>query len=336
MKVDAGLFGGGLGGVPNRAMGVEADGFDGVVSAEVYADPFLPLALAAEHTNRIDLLTSIVVAFSRNPMTTACVAHDLNAYSKGRLVLGLGSQIEAHITRRFNMPWSKPAARMREYILAMRAIWDCWYEGKKLDFRGEFYQHTLMTPMFTPPDTSQGPPRVFLAGVGPLMTEVAAEVADGLIVHLFTTERYFREVTLPAVERGLARSGRRREDFEILGPVFARLTDDEQSFAEQTTALRRNIAFYASTPAYRGVLAQHGWEELQGELHRMSKLGQWEEMGDRISDEMLDTFIMTASSNNLADAVQARYGGMLDRLMDRFEIADRDLHREQVAKLRAM
>jgi len=336
MKVDAGLFQVELDGVPRLAARIEEDGFDGAVSAEVSTDPFLSLALAAEHTSRIDLLTSIAVAFSRNPMTTACVAHDLNAYSKGRLILGLGSQVEAHITRRFNMPWSKPAARMREYVLAMRAIWDCWYEGIKLDFRGKFYQHTLMTPLFTPPDTSQGPPRVYLAAVGPLMTEVAAEVANGLIVHLFTTERYFREVTLPAVERGLARSGKSREDFEIMGPVFARLTDDEQIFADQCTSLRRQIAFYASTPAYRGVLERHGWEDLQAELNRMAKLDQWEEMGDRISDEMLDEFSLTTSAEALAENVHARYGEMFDRLMDRFEIADRDLHREQVAKLRAL
>ena len=336
MKVDAGLFGPGLEGIPTRAAQVEADGYDGALSAEVYEDPFLPLAIAAEHTRRVDLVTSIVVAFARNPMSMAGVAHDLNAYSKGRLVLGMGSQVEAHITRRFSMPWSRPAARMREYILAMRAIWDCWYNGTKLDFRGEFYQHTLMTPMFTPPDTSQGPPRVCLAAVGPLMTEVAGEVADGLILHLFTTERYFNEVTLPALERGLAKSGRRREDFEIMGPVFARLTDDEQAFAEQTKTTRQQIAFYASTPAYRGVLAQHGWEDLQGELRTMSKRGQWEEMGDRISDEMLDAFSLVTPAEQLAEAVGARYGGILDRLMDRFEIDDRDLHREQVARLRAL
>ena len=336
MKVDAALFGPGLEGIPTRAAQVEADGYDGALSAEVYETPFLPLAIAAEHTCRVDLVTSIAVAFARNPMSMACVAHDLNAYSKGRLVLGMGSQVEAHITRRFSMPWSKPAARMREYILAMRAIWDCWYNGTRLDFRGEFYQHTLMTPMFTPPDTSQGAPRVCLAAVGPLMTEVAGEVADGLILHLFTTERYFKEVTLPALERGLAKSGRRREDFEIMGPVFARLTDDEQAFAEQTKATRQQIAFYASTPAYRGVLAQHGWEDLQGELRTMSKRGQWEEMGDRISDEMLDAFSLVTPAEQLAEAVGARYGGILDRLMDRFEIDDRDLHREQVARLRAL
>jgi len=161
-------------------------------------------------------------------------------------------------------------------------------------------------------------------------------VANGLIVHLFTTERYFREVTLPAVERGLARSGKSREDFEIMGPVFARLTDDEQIFADQCTSLRRQIAFYASTPAYRGVLERHGWEDLQAELNRMAKLDQWEEMGDRISDEMLDEFSLTTSAEALAENVHARYGEMFDRLMDRFEIADRDLHREQVAKLRAL
>ena len=193
--------------MPARARELEAAGYDGAVSAEISSDPFLPLLLAAEHSERLELMTSIAVAFARNPMLLAQMGHDLNAYSKGRFILGLGSQIRPHITKRFSMPWSHPAARMRELILAMRAIWDCWYGGKPLQFRGEFYTHTLMTPMFTPTNTKYGAPRVFLAAVGPLMTEAAGEVADGLIAHAFTTERYLREVTLPAVERGLASAG---------------------------------------------------------------------------------------------------------------------------------
>jgi probable F420-dependent oxidoreductase len=335
MKVDAGLPLGELGAVPERARRIEALGYDGAISAEVSSDPFLPLALAAEHTRRIDLLTSIAVAFARTPMTLAHVGHDLNCFSRGRFVLGLGSQIEAHITKRFGMPWSRPAARMREFVLALRAIWSCWYEGKPLDFRGEFYRHTLMTPMFTPSDRSWGAPRVFVAAVGPVMTEVAAEVADGLIAHAFTTGRYLREVTLPAVERGLARAGRRREDFEILCPVFTRVAGDAERFEQQTRALRQQVAFYASTPAYRGVLELHGWGELQGELNRLSKLGRWAEMGERIGEDVLDAFCVTAEPSRLAEALLERCAGAVDRMLDGFGLTDPDQRAELLAKLRA-
>ncbi len=278
MKVLGGLMAG-LADVPGAVARLEERGYDGAVPAEVASDPFLPLLLAAEHSERIALMTAIAVAFARNPMTLANVAHDLNAYSRGRFVLGLGSQIRPHIRRRFSMPWSQPAARMREFILAMRAIWDCWYNGEKLDLRGDFYQHTLMTPMFTPTNTEYGAPRVALAAVGPLMTETAGEVADGLIAHAFTTQRYMREVTLPALERGFAKSGRSRADFVITCPVFVVSGVDEQSREASRSSVSQQIAFYGSTPAYRRVLELHGWGELQGELHRMSKQGLWGEMG---------------------------------------------------------
>ena len=219
MKIGGGLMGD-LTLVPERVKRLEAEGYDLAITAEIASDPFMPLLLAAEHSERIELMTSIAVAFARNPMTLANLSHDLNAYSKGRFVLGLGSQIRPHIEKRFSMPWSRPAARMREFILAMRAIWDCWYEAKPLDFRGDFYRHALMTPMFTPQNTQYGRPRVMLAAVGPRMAEVAGEVADGIIAHGFTTRRYLEEVTLPAVERGLALAGRSRSDFEVLCPAF--------------------------------------------------------------------------------------------------------------------
>src|SRR5688572_4066144 len=250
MKVDGALITTQLADVPARALALEAAGYDGGISAEIASDPFLPLALAAEHTQRLELITSIAVAFARNPMLLANIGHDLNAYSKGRFILGLGSQIRPHIQKRFSMPWSKPAARMREFILAMRAVWDCWYNGKPLDFRGEFYTHTLMTPMFVPANTRHGAPRVFLAAVGPRMTEVAGEVADGMIAHAFTTERYVREVTLPALERGLARAGKRRESFQLTCPVFVVTGRDEKSHAASRSAVCKQISFYGSTPAY--------------------------------------------------------------------------------------
>ena len=322
MKIDGGLMIDDLAKVPERARALGAAGYDGAVTAEVSSDPFLPLALAAEHTERIELLTSIAVAFARNPMTMAQIAHDLNAFSKGRMILGLGSQIRPHITKRFSMPWDKPASRMREFIQAMRAIWDCWYEGKQLDFRGDFYTHTLMTPMFTPNELSYGAPRVFLAAVGPKMTEVAAENADGLIAHAFTTERYMREVTLPAVERGLAAAGRSREDFEVTCPVFVVTGRTEEEFNRNRVATCAQIAFYGSTPAYRPVLALHGWGDLQTELNQMSKQGLWKEMGEQIDDEILQAFAVVGEPREIVGKLLPRCEGAIDRVLSMFSFMD--------------
>ena len=334
MKVLGGLMGD-LSAVPARAKQLESRGYDAAVTAETASDPFFPLVLAAEHTERIELMTSIAVAFARTPMTLAAIGHDVNAYSKGRFVLGLGSQIKPHITKRFSMPWSQPAARMREFILAMRAVWDCWYKGEKLNFRGDFYQHTLMTPMFTPRNTEHGPPRVALAAVGPLMTEAAGEVADGLIAHAFTTQRYLREVTLPALERGFEKSGRARADFEITCPVFVVTGDSEESLASSRQAIKQQIAFYGSTPAYRPVLEMHGWGELQTELTRMSKAGKWVEMGTLITDEMLEEFAVIAERAKVADALVARYGDVVDNWMGTFTTSDPDLESDMLKVLHA-
>jgi probable F420-dependent oxidoreductase len=313
MKVDAGLIAADLAQVPARARELETAGFDGCVSAEIASDPFFPLLLAAEHTTRLELMTSIAVAFARSPMTLANVGHDLNAFSKGRFLLGLGSQIQPHITKRFSMPWSHPAARMRELILAMRAIWRCWYEGEKLAFRGEFYTHTLMTPMFTPTNTQYGAPKVLLAAVGPKMTEVAGEVADGMIVHGFTTPRYVHEVTLPAIERGLAAAGRSRKGFQLACPVFVVTGRDAREWEQSRSAVCKQIAFYGSTPAYRPVLELHGWGGLQGELNALSKQGKWDEMGERIDDTILEEFAIVGTPDEIVPKMKARYGDVIDR-----------------------
>jgi probable F420-dependent oxidoreductase len=316
MKVDAGLFDtADLASVPENAKKLEAQGYDGLITAETSGDPFFPLLLAAEHTERVDLMTSIAVAFARNPMILANVGNDLQSISKGRFILGLGSQIKPHIEKRFSQPWSRPAARMREFILAMRAIWDCWYEGKKLAFRGEFYTHTLMTPMFTPTNNPHGAPRVLLAAVGPKMTEVAGEVADGMIVHGFTTGRYLREITMPAIEKGLAAAGRARESFELSYPVFVVTGRDEREWERSRLAVSRQIGFYGSTPAYRRVLETHGWGELQTELNVLSKRGEWDTMGERISDEILEAFAVVAEPGKVASEVKARFGGLVDRVV---------------------
>lgn len=334
MKVDGGLPTD-LHEVPSRIRELEDSGFAAAMTAETAHDPFFPLLLAAEHSERIDLMTSIAVAFARTPMNLANVGHDLNAYSKGRLILGLGSQIRPHITKRFSMPWSHPARRMREFILAMRAIWSNWYEGERLRFQGEFYSHTLMTPMFSPTDTEHGPPRVFLAAVGPLMTEVAGEVADGLIVHPFTTQSYMRDTTLPAIERGLATAGRDRSDFEIAYPGFIVSGQDEKTFEATKQAVKKQISFYGSTPAYRPVLESEGWGDLQLELNRMSKQGQWDEMGLLITDEMLDAFAVVGEPGDLARGVLDRYGEVVDRMSPNLRFLDEATQRDVIASLSA-
>ncbi len=335
MKIDAGLMTADLAHVPENAKRLEAQGYDGIVTAETSHDPFFPLLLAAEHTQRIELMTSIAVAFARSPMNLANIGHDLNAYSKGRFVLGLGSQIAPHITKRFSMPWSSPAARMRELILAMRAIWKCWYEGEKLNFRGDHYTHTLMTPMFTPLDTQYGAPKVFLAAVGPLMTEVAGETADGMIIHAFTTAKYVREQTLPAIERGLAKAGRKRSDFQLAYPVFVVTGLDEKAWEQSRTAVTKQIAFYGSTPAYRPVLEAHGWGDLQSELNAMSKRGEWDEMGRRITDEILEEFAVVGSPNEIPRKLKQRYGQHVDRVLATFNFTTEDARRAALEELRA-
>lgn len=313
MLVDGGI-GSDLAGAATSAARQEAVGYDGLWAAETNHDPFLALTLAAEHTERVQLGTGIAVAFSRSPMTLATTAYDLNAFAEGRLLLGLGSQIKAHITRRFSMPWSHPAPRMREFISAMAAIWDCWANGTKLDFRGDFYQHTLMTPFFDPGTNEFGAPKVFLAAVGELMTQVAGEVADGMLCHGFTTESYLREVTLPNVTRGLDASGRDRSAIELSLPAFVVSGTTEEEMADAARGVRQQIAFYGSTPAYRGVLEHHGWGDLQTELNAMSKDGQWAEMGERIDDDMLATFAVVAEPDQLADQLTSRYGDLVDRI----------------------
>jgi len=313
MKVDGTVMVPGLGHVGPAARELEELGYDGVLTAETSHDPFFPLLLAAEHTERIEIGTGIAVAFARSPMTLANVGYDLQQFSEGRFILGLGSQIRPHIEKRFSMPWSHPAARMRELVLAMRAIWACWNDGEKLDFRGDFYRHTLMTPFFNPGPSKYGSPKVFLAAVGKMMTEVAGEVSDGLIVHGFTTERYVREVTMPALERGLAKAGRSRDAVEVTGPLFVVTGETEEGMAGAQKMVKRQIAFYGSTPAYRGVLDLHGWGDLQPELNALSKQGEWEKMGEAIDDTMLETFAVIAEPEHVAAELGKRFGGLFDR-----------------------
>ena len=318
MKVDGGL---GLttdtAAIAANAKAQEAAGYDGVWTAETSHDPFLPLAIAAANTERLELGTGIAVAFARNPMLLANIGWDLQSLTRGRFVLGLGSQIKPHITKRFSMQWSSPAARMREMVLAIRAIWDTWENGTALQFRGEFYKHTLMTPFFAPDPAELGdfgPPRIFLAGVGELMTEVAGEVCDGFFCHGFTTEKYLREVTIPALERGRAKAGKTMEGFEIVGPSFVVTATDEEEMDKAKAATRQQIAFYGSTPAYRKVLEIHGWGALQDELNTLSKQGKWVEMGGLIDDEVLNTFAVVGTPEEIAPELGRRYADVISRI----------------------
>lgn len=313
MKVDGGL-GFDAADAAAGARRVEEEGFDGLWCAETAHDPFLALMLAAEHTERIELGTGIAVAFARNPMSTAILANDLQAFSKGRFLLGLGSQIKPHIEKRFSMPWSRPALRMREYISAMRAIWSAWHDGTKLAFRGDFYTHILMPPFFNAGPNPHGAPKVFLAAVGERMTEVAGEVGDGLLAHGFTTARYMREVTIPALERGLARAGRSRRDFEVSYPAMIVTGAGEEEREQADRAVRAQLAFYGSTPAYRPVLELHGWGDLQGELNAMSKRGEWAAMGDLVPDELVEAFAVVAPPEKVPALLAERFGGMVTRM----------------------
>ncbi|MFD3312726.1 LLM class F420-dependent oxidoreductase [Streptomyces sp. NPDC058694] len=317
MKVDGKLNVWRTAEVVEEARHHEKAGYDGLWASESKHDPFLPLLLAAEHTDRLEVGTAIAVAFARSPMQLAYTAHDLQSYSGGRFVLGLGSQIKPHIERRFAMPWSRPAARMREYVSALRAIWAAWNEGEKLDFRGDFYTHTLMSPFFSPPPAPGGAPQVFVAAVGEAMTRVAGEVADGLLAHGFTTERYLREVTLPTVEAGLVKSGRTRGDFSVSHLLLTATGRTEEELARAVDGTRRQIAFYGSTPAYRGVLELHGWGELGDELNALSKSDRddkWEAMGGLVDDDVLHTFAVVAEPQRVAAEIRRRYGSLVDRV----------------------
>ena len=313
MKTDA-IIHGNLADAAAAIRRAEDAGFDGAVSVEISHDPFLPLALGAAATERVDLITGIAVAFARNPMNAAVIANDINRLSNGRFILGLGSQIKPHITKRFSMPWSDPAARMREFVLAVRAIWESWNEGTPLAFRGEYYRHTLMTPMFDQGPSECGNPRIFVAAVGPAMTAVAGEVADGLMAHGFTTPRYLREVTMVNLAKGLARSYRSRSDVEVTIPIMAAVGRDDAEVAPKLAAVRQQLAFYGSTPAYRGVLEHHGWGDVGDELNRLSKQGEWVAMGDLISDEMLREFAVVGDLESVSAEITSKFGGMVDRV----------------------
>jgi probable F420-dependent oxidoreductase len=307
MKIDGALIGRDWTRSGEEAALLEAQGFAGAWSFEGQHDPFIPLVLAADRTESIELGTAIAVAFARNPMITAYSALDVQTLSKGRFILGLGTQIRPHIEKRFSQPWSKPVERMREFVLALRAIWSAWTEGGRLDFRGEFYTHTLMTPMFVPPMPFGSPP-IYLAGVGPRMVEMVGEVADGFFVHPFHSAAFLEAETLPALRRGLAKAGRDEATFAISCQTIVAIGSNDAEIEAARQKARGQISFYGSTPAYKGVLEHHGHPELQPELNRLSKQGKWGDMMSLIDDALFDELAVSGTPGQVARALRARNG----------------------------
>lgn len=313
MKID-GPFYADMAGAAAEAKRLAGIGYDGVYTLEGSWDPFLPLALASEHAPDLDIATGIAVAFPRNPSHIAYQAWDLQKFSQGKFMLGIGSQIKAHIEKRFGLPFGPPAARMREYILAVKAFFDCWQNETKLDFQGEYYRHTLMTPMFNPGPNPYGVPPILLGALGPLMTQVAGEVADGLIIHPFNSVPFVQENALPAVRKGLDKSARSEDDFiiQVNAIVITGETDEAYHAAEQS--VKGLLGFYSSTPAYRPPMDAVGLGDLQPKLNALSKEGKWEQLGNYINDEFLDAFCVRGKPEDIAGKLKEQYGSYADRL----------------------
>ncbi|HEY7711182.1 MAG TPA: TIGR03617 family F420-dependent LLM class oxidoreductase [Candidatus Entotheonella sp.] len=303
-----------LGQVAQVARDAEATGFGAMWSAETRHDPFMPLVLAAEHTSHIRLGTAVAIAFPRSPMVFANIGWDLAKFSGGRFILGLGTQVKGHNERRFSTPWVPPGPRLRDMILAIRAIWDSWQNGTRLNFHSEHYTHTLMTPFFNPGPIEHPDVPIYIGGVNPYMCRMAGEVADGLLMHSLNSVTYIRTVVLPAIDQGLHKSGRSRSDFTLRGTVFPVLAETEEELELARAAVRQRIAFYASTRTYKAVLDAHGWGDLTDQLHGMASRGAWEAMGYEITDEMLDAFCVTSTPDELGVKLRERFDGLVDRL----------------------
>ena len=315
-KLDAGLGTEGdyLKDVDRTARAAEDLGFAGLWSSETKHDGFLPLAVAANATEKIELGTSVAIAFSRSPMETAQTAWDLQHLSDGRFVLGLGTQVRAHVERRFSMPFDKPAARLREYILAVRAIWESFQTEGRLRFEGEFYRHTLMTPFFNPGPIEHPEIPIYIAGVNTRLAHLAGELCDGFHVHPFHSPEYVRRTVKPAVAEGAETAGRDPEEVELATSVFVVSGESERETAERREAVRAQIGFYASTPTYRTVLEAHGWEEVGGRLGALAREKRWREMPALITDEMLRAFVVEAAPEELGAALSERYSGLIGRV----------------------
>jgi probable F420-dependent oxidoreductase len=316
VRLDAGLGTEGkyLKGIDRTARAAEDLGFAGLWTSETKHDAFLPLAIAANATQKLDLGTSVAIAFSRSPMETAQTAWDLQDLSGGRFILGLGTQVKAHVTRRFSMPWDRPAARLREYILALRAIWESFQTEGPLNFEGEFYRHTLMSPFFNPGPIERPEIPVFIAGVNTRLAHLAGELCDGFHVHPFHSPEYVRRTVKPAIAEGAAQANRDPDQVELATSVFVVAAETEEEASEQREAVRSQLSFYASTPTYRTVLEAHGWQEVGERLGLLARERKWPEMPNLITDEMLQAFVVEAAPDEVGPALKERYEGLIDRV----------------------
>ena len=315
MKLDANLgVEGHLRTAGETARAADEMGFAGLWANETKHDGFLPLALAASASRRVELGTSVAIAFSRSPMETAQTAWDLQDLSDGRFILGLGTQVKAHVKRRFSMPWDRPVARLRDYILALRAIWRSFQTEEPLKYEGEFYSHTLLTPFFDPGPIENPTIPIYVAGVNTGLATLAGELCDGFHVHPFHSPEYIRETVEPAIAVGAARAGREPEGVELATSVFVVTGDDEAEIDASREKMRSQAAFYASTPTYRTVLEAHGWEDVGGELGALARQKKWDEMPGLVTDEMLRAFVVEAPPEGIGDALRERYAGLVDRV----------------------
>jgi probable F420-dependent oxidoreductase len=316
---------------------VEAYGFDGLWTAEAAHNPFLPLAIMGTTTQKMALGTQIAVAFARSPMTTAQMAWDLQSQTDGRFILGLGTQVKAHIERRFSMPWSAPIPRLREYIESLRAIWQSWQTGERLRYKGDFYSFTLMTPFFSPQPMQYHDIPIYVAGVNEKICQLAGEICQGLHAHGFHTAKYLKEVVLKNVETGLQAGNRSRDNFELVVPIFTVTGETDEEFQKNISETKGRIAFYASTPTYRVVLEQHGWEAAGEKLSEMARFGKWDEMWKEISDDMLHEIAVVAAPDEIASKIKRRYAGLADRVCFGWEIdnANSDTVLEALSKIGA-
>jgi probable F420-dependent oxidoreductase len=313
MKLDAAWLNQDLRAMDVLAPRVEAMGFEGLWISEAQHDPYLPLVMAAARTSRIDLGTAIATVFSRSPMITAQLAWDLQHASAGRFVLGLGTQVKAHNERRFSVPFEAPGPKMREAILAICAIWECWQNGTSLNFKGQYYRFDVMTPFFNPGPIAHPHVPIWIAGVNPYMCRLAGELCEGLHVHPLNSPTYLREVVLPAVEAGLAASGRARSEIVLFAPLLTVIGDSEEERTAARQLVRQQIAMYGSTRTYQRVLAVHGWEDLTPRLHEKSVRGDWDGMTALVTDEVVDTYAVTGTFATIGRAIRERYEGLLDR-----------------------
>jgi probable F420-dependent oxidoreductase len=315
MKIDTAFFPSNFDGAAQIARSAEDLGFDGLWSAETSHDPFFPLVVAARETQRIKLGTGVAIVFPRSPMVLANMCWDLQANSKGRFILGLGTQVKGHNERRFSVKWVSPVKRLREVILSLRAIWDCWQNNTKLNYIGDFYQFTLMTPFFNPGPIEHPNIPIFISGLNPLISQLAGELCEGFYIHGFHSAKYIHETVLPNLNKGLEKAGRKRDDMSLLTGTFMAMGATRDEVEKAKAPIKQQIAFYASTRTYKGVLDAHGWGDTCYKLNEKAAKGDWSGMADEIKDEMLDELAIVGTYDEIAKKLKARYHRVLDRVV---------------------